>query len=291
MFAVQDLHASTVHVLADTIHNEDDNARKEVSIVYTISQDRRVSFHEAQTGAWTATVVDEWQRVQELPVACAPNQTPRQALEILSQQAPEQHPYRIHIIDEDQSLGTTRAVYVGALGLRGGGNGSSSTNPPVRRHVHRTDADTIQNTNEATLGGKASVMERKDDFENTSDDEHKKYDATSPSSSGDNPADTRDLSGNNARNNTSSIVVETVFDSSSDDSHATSTENSLSKSGSDILGSILPNEDGYSLSSSSLKFTYHRNPPGRRISDHDSVLLNLNLPSVGGSTSMSVTGR
>lgn len=94
----------------------------------------QISFYEAQADTWTARIVDEWQRVKELPVVCAPHQTPRQALEILSQQAPEQHPCRIHIIDEDQSLGTTGAVYVGTLGLRGGGKTSNNKVHAPRCH-------------------------------------------------------------------------------------------------------------------------------------------------------------
>lgn len=93
--------------------------------LYPSAQGHQVHFQE-ENSAWRAQVTNVWGCTQKLPVVCAPGQAPDQAIQQLASKAPGQHKYRIHILETDQPPWAPRVVYVGALGLRGGGNSSSS---------------------------------------------------------------------------------------------------------------------------------------------------------------------
>ncbi len=90
---------------------------------YPSAQGHQVRFQEAN-GKWLAQVQDVWGCAQLLPVVCAPDQNLAQAIQKLARRAPGQHKYWVHVLETNQP--PSRVVYVGALGLRGGGNGSSS---------------------------------------------------------------------------------------------------------------------------------------------------------------------
>ncbi len=95
---------------------------------YLISQGRQVSFQQEESGVWQARVVDVWGGTQVLPVVCAPDQTQAQAIAALSGKILIQHKHGIHILETSQPPWAPRVVYVGALGLRGGGQvGSVAT--------------------------------------------------------------------------------------------------------------------------------------------------------------------
>ena len=91
---------------------------------YPSSQGHQVRFHE-QAGTWMAQVEDVWGRRQELPLVCAPDQTPERVLQQLSSKALGQHKYWVHVFNTHQPPWAPRVVYIGALGIRGGGNSSS----------------------------------------------------------------------------------------------------------------------------------------------------------------------
>ncbi len=86
---------------------------------YPIAHGQQVNFY-VQEGKWLAQVQDVWGHIQVLPVVCAPDQTPEQAIALLASKTLDQYKYCIHILDTNQSRRTSRVVYVGALGLRGG---------------------------------------------------------------------------------------------------------------------------------------------------------------------------
>jgi len=86
---------------------------------YPSAQGHQVRFQEAD-GKWLAQVQDVWGRSQGLPVVCARDQTPTQALQKLASKAPGQHKYWVHVLNTHQPPWAPRVVYVGALGLRGG---------------------------------------------------------------------------------------------------------------------------------------------------------------------------
>ena len=98
---------------------------------YPIAHGHHVRF-EKQVGRWVAQVQDVWGRVQHLPVLCAPHQTPERAIAALSGKALGDYKYCIHILDTNQPPWAPKAVYVGALGLRGGGNVGSIATKAVR---------------------------------------------------------------------------------------------------------------------------------------------------------------
>ena len=87
---------------------------------YPSAQGHQVRFQEAD-GKWLAQVKDTWGRAQLLPVICAPDQTPARALQQLSSKALGQHKYWVHVLETHQPPWAPRVVYVGAMGLRGGG--------------------------------------------------------------------------------------------------------------------------------------------------------------------------
>ena len=97
-----------------------------VSKSYALHQGQQIRFQQ-QAGTWVAQVQDTWGRTQQLPVLCAPHTTSERAIEGLSTKAPGQHKYCVHILETDQPPWAPRVVYVGAMGLRGGGNSSSSS--------------------------------------------------------------------------------------------------------------------------------------------------------------------
>ncbi|MHA7877588.1 MAG: hypothetical protein ACX93T_01540, partial [Bacteroidota bacterium] len=107
--------------------------------LYPIAHGQQVSIQE-QDGRWFAQVQDIWGRTQVLPVVCAPNQTPEQAIELLSYKPSGHYRYWIHILDLAviHSLCVSRVVYVGALGLRGGGNSASSSGASSMRGGERS---------------------------------------------------------------------------------------------------------------------------------------------------------
>ncbi|MHA7877763.1 MAG: ankyrin repeat domain-containing protein [Bacteroidota bacterium] len=88
---------------------------------YLIAGGYEVGFCE-ETGGWVAHVQDAKGRVQVLPVLCAPDQTPRQAIEALASKAIERYKYCIHLLKAHQPPWPLRVVYVGNLGLHDGGN-------------------------------------------------------------------------------------------------------------------------------------------------------------------------
>ena len=92
---------------------------------YSSSQGHQVRFQE-QAGTWMAQVEDVWGRTQQLPVVCAPDQTPERVLQQLSSKALGQHKYWVHVFNTHQPPWAPRVVYVGALGLRGGGQVGST---------------------------------------------------------------------------------------------------------------------------------------------------------------------
>jgi len=91
-------------------------------VPYSSAQGHQVRFQEAD-GKWLAQVQDGWGREQELPVICAPDQTPTQALQKLASKAPGQHKYWVHVLETHQPPWAPRVVYVGAIGVRGGMQG------------------------------------------------------------------------------------------------------------------------------------------------------------------------
>jgi lysozyme len=92
---------------------------------YPIAQGYHVCF-EAHSGVWLAKVQDEWGRMQMLPVVFSPDQSPIQALQRLAAKSPNQYKYWVHVLETDQLPWAPKVVYVGALGVRGGGNSTSS---------------------------------------------------------------------------------------------------------------------------------------------------------------------
>ena len=99
--------------------------------LYPSAQGHQVCF-EAQSGVWQAQVTNVWGCTQKLPVVCAPDQAPERAIQQLASQVPGQHKYCIHILETDQPPWASRVVYVGALGLRGGGNVVSAVEDVAR---------------------------------------------------------------------------------------------------------------------------------------------------------------
>jgi hypothetical protein len=93
---------------------------------YLSAQRHQVRFEEQAGGAWLAQVQDVWGLVQRLPVICAPGQTTEQAIRLLADKDPAQYKYWVHVLETDQLPWASRFVYVGALGIIGGGNSSSS---------------------------------------------------------------------------------------------------------------------------------------------------------------------
>ena len=87
---------------------------------YPSAQGHQVRFQE-DDGKLLAQVQDGWGRAQLLPVICAPDQSPAQALQKLASKAPGQYKYWVHVLETHQPPWAPRVVYVGAMGLRGGG--------------------------------------------------------------------------------------------------------------------------------------------------------------------------
>jgi hypothetical protein len=87
---------------------------------YPSAQGHQVCFKETD-GKWLAQVQDGWGRMQMLPVVFAPGQSPTQALYKLARKSTGQHKYLVHVLETSQTPWAPRVVYVGALGLRGGG--------------------------------------------------------------------------------------------------------------------------------------------------------------------------
>jgi hypothetical protein len=67
-----------------------------LTLSYPIAQGHQVRFEE-QAGVWVAQVQDVWGRVQKLPVVCAPDQSPTQALQKLASKTLGQYKYCVHI--------------------------------------------------------------------------------------------------------------------------------------------------------------------------------------------------
>jgi hypothetical protein len=108
--------------LAPRFHNNACRALACTSITqpYFIAQGQQVYFQE-QAGTWIAHVEDVWGCTQKLPVLCAPDKTPERAIQMLSSKALGQHQYCVHVLEIHQPPWAPRVVYVGVLGLRGGG--------------------------------------------------------------------------------------------------------------------------------------------------------------------------
>ncbi|MCU0318325.1 MAG: hypothetical protein MUC61_03265 [Amoebophilaceae bacterium] len=88
---------------------------------YAIAQGHQVRFQET-SGSWLAYVEDVWGRSQVLPVICAPDRVLSSVIGQLASKVPSQHKYWVHVLETDQAPWAPRVVYVGVLGLRGGGS-------------------------------------------------------------------------------------------------------------------------------------------------------------------------
>jgi len=145
---------------------------------YPSAQGHQVRFQE-QAGTWMAQVQDGWGREQELPVICAPDQTPVHALQQLSSKAPGQHKYWVHVLETHQPPWAPRIVYVGVLGVRGGGAIYSFDNsPPYHVYAESDSDDEADNTGPVdTLRGswKASYF-RSDGYWRAKVDDGKPHD-------------------------------------------------------------------------------------------------------------------
>jgi hypothetical protein len=119
---------------------------------YLSAQGHQVRFERQAGGAWLAQVQDVWGRVQRLPVICAPDQTPEQAIQLLADKDPAQCKYWVHVLETDQLPWAPRFVYVGGLGIRGGGNSSSHDHGSSGRsnRESRRDRDDFFNDNRHT---------------------------------------------------------------------------------------------------------------------------------------------
>lgn len=118
---------------------------------YLSAQGHQVCFLE-QSGVWRADVQDIWKGVQHLSVICQPKKIPKQAIQELMRKIPDQHKYCVHILQTHKSPWSLEVVYVGALGVRGRGNASSSpkSNPDTHKNGVQTttgDGDMSISTN------------------------------------------------------------------------------------------------------------------------------------------------
>ena len=144
---------------AQTTSSTDDQAHQSLAVppnpptqAYLSAQGQQISFQE-QAGVWKAQVQDVWGRTQVLPVICAPEYTPQQAIEALASKALGQHKYGLHILETAQPPWAPRVVYVGALGLRGGGNTSSSSSCAYPGWIYGGDNSDGEPDGEVRSGG------------------------------------------------------------------------------------------------------------------------------------------
>ncbi|MCU0318124.1 MAG: lysozyme [Amoebophilaceae bacterium] len=111
----------TIHQSLSRVPFVSDSAKS----FYPIATGYHVCF-EAHSGVWLAKVQDGWGRMQMLPVVFSPDQSPTQALQKLAAKSPDQQKYWVHVLKTDQLTWASKVVYVGTLGVRGGGNSASS---------------------------------------------------------------------------------------------------------------------------------------------------------------------
>ena len=83
-----------------------------------------------QRGQWRAEVsshIGDFSRQSVLPVVCSQGEDVASSLEVLSRYASWQRQRQIHVVDRNVCPMLGEVVYLGALGLKGGGQGQSST--------------------------------------------------------------------------------------------------------------------------------------------------------------------
>ena len=93
-----------------------------------------VCFHYQQ-GQWHAEVssrIGDFSRRAVLPVVCSQGEDVASSLEVLSKYPSWQRQRQIHVLDENVCPTLGEIVYVGALGLRGGGDGEASESIELR---------------------------------------------------------------------------------------------------------------------------------------------------------------
>ncbi len=136
---------------------------------YLTAQNHQVSFRE-EAGVWKAQVQDVWRRTQVLPVLCAPGRTLVKAIEALASKTPNQHKYEIHILETDQPPWAPRVVYVGAMGLRGGGNSASSGTCPYGYRIRARDSSSDEDNDYTAYSSGYNL------YRNTNDNwDHRRY--------------------------------------------------------------------------------------------------------------------
>lgn len=93
-----------------------------LTLSYPIAQGHQVRFEE-QAGVWVAQVQDVWGRVQKLPVVCAPDQSPTQALQKLASKTLGQYKYCVHIPRDEPASVSAQGRLCGGLGAARWGAG------------------------------------------------------------------------------------------------------------------------------------------------------------------------